>query len=58
MLLAEPTLVGVVVRLENVLQGQSEAVSDQLNEEEQLLVISRLHQVSYNIVSLEPADRW
>ena len=28
-----------------MLQGQSEDVSEQLNEEEQLLVISRLHQV-------------
>ena len=29
-----------------LMQGQSEDVSEQLNEEEQLLVISRLHQVS------------
>ena len=29
----------------SMLQGQSEDVSEQLNEEEQLLVISRLHQV-------------
>lgn len=29
-----------------LVQGQSEDVSEQLNEEEQLLVISRLHQVS------------
>ena len=34
-----------------MLQGQSEAVSDQLNEEEQLLVISRLHQVSQHAES-------
>ena len=34
-----------------MLQGQSEAASDQLNEEEQLLVISRLHQVSQHAES-------
>lgn len=32
-----------------MLQGQSEDVSEQLNEEEQLLVISRLHQVTFAI---------
>lgn len=37
-----------------VVQGQSEAVSEQLNEEEQLLVISRLHQVSLHAESWRP----
>lgn len=32
-----------------MLQGQSEDVSEQLNEEEQLLVISRLHQVIFAV---------
>lgn len=40
----------------SVLQGQSEAVSEQLNEEEQLLVISRLHQVSQQAESVTPCS--
>ena len=37
-------------------QGQSEAVSEQLNEEEQLLVISRLHQVTQLNVTFSLVD--